>query len=96
MRATRAIILDLWASGMTADEVAERSGVSRDCVFYHLRQGRACGDPRANRRKSRIDGRRTRAKIHLLAKLDVPSRSIARIVGVSERMVQIRLKEITA
>jgi hypothetical protein len=47
----RGAVLDLWASGATAQAIATRLGLSRDSVAAHLTRSRRLGDPRAVVRK---------------------------------------------
>jgi len=43
----RTIILNLWESGMTMDDIAFRVKLDVDTVRNHLRRARKAGDPRA-------------------------------------------------
>lgn len=43
----RAIILNLWASGMTMDDIAFRVKLDVDTVRNHIRRARKAGDPKA-------------------------------------------------
>lgn len=90
----RELVLLYWSQGKSADAIADDLFISRDAVFYHLRRARAAGDARADRRCERIPAKRKRSKIMLLSRLNIHPRSIAKMVGLTERMVQIRLKEL--
>lgn len=89
----REMILKLWASGQTAEQVAEHIDCSRDEVFRQLRLARMDCDPRAARRQYQAPARRRKMKIDILRQLKLSVPQIAAIVGVTTRMVQIRLKE---
>ena len=86
-------ILDLWAEGKTADQICDETYYSRDAVFFHLRKARRYGDPRAARRECQAPARRRAVKIQILNKIGLAPEHIAAMVGVTKRMVQIRLKE---
>lgn len=86
-------ILNMWAEGKTADQICDATFYSRDAVFFHLRKARRYGDPRAARRECQAPARRRAIKIRILDSIGIPPEHIAAMVGVTKRMVQIRLKE---
>jgi predicted transcriptional regulator len=87
-------ILNLWQANYTADEICDYLGCSHGLVFKHLRNARAAGDQRAANRTYRAPARAKTNKIMILARLNAKTDFIASMVGVSRRMVQIRLKEL--
>lgn len=86
-------ILALWQDNLTGDQIADRLNISRDAVFWTLRQARKDCDCRASRRPFRAPARRTAIKIAVLRDIGMKPTQIARIIGVSQRLVQMRLKE---
>lgn len=90
-RAARAI--HLYSTGLTLDQVADQTGYSRDSVEYHLKRARLAGDPRAAHRTRQEPAYRRRKQIRALviAGLDIPA--IARTLGVTRRLVQMRIRE---
>ena len=87
-------ILSLWSQGHTADNIADNLQCSRELVFFHLRAARASGDPRASRRAYQMPAKRKALKIALLAAITNNTKFIAKTVGLSPRMVQLRMREL--
>lgn len=86
-------VLDLWEKGKTGDEIAEEIHMSRDAVFKSLRMARERGDQRARRRDNQMPSIIRRHKIALLASSGLSKEMIANRLGVSIRLVQMRVKE---
>lgn len=55
---TRRAVADLWAKGMTADQIAEALDIGPRRVFRHLKALRRAGDPRAHHRPKYLNQRR--------------------------------------
>ena len=86
-------VLDLWSQGYTEDEICCATDFSREVIYKYLRMARAQGDERAARRIGRIPAMRRKRKIMELAQTIKDPAMIARKLGISTRIVQMRLKE---
>jgi len=85
-------IVSLWASGKTADEIADVLLCERRTVFWHLNRARKAGDTRA-KRVARPQALRRRYKIEMLAQIGWPTVEIAALVECTPRFVQMRTRE---
>jgi DNA-binding CsgD family transcriptional regulator len=93
---TRETILDMWSKGHCADDIAAIAGIDRRNLFQHLRMARALGDARADRRSERVKATDRRKSIAAMVSVGKSKSAIARALGVSKRLVEIRLKEMTS
>jgi hypothetical protein len=87
-------ILSLWSLGYTADQICDQLYCDRSTVFRALSAARNLGDARANRRAYQMPAKRKALKIAILASINANTKFIANTVGLSTRMVQIRLREL--
>ena len=93
MTRCRETIVTMWYQGHSAEDIAEIIGISSTAIFKNLRLARALGDPRAARRVGRIPAMRRRRQILEMAQAAIAPAIIAKKLGVTKRIVQIRIKE---
>lgn len=89
----RETILDLWHEGHSVEDIAEIVGIDRRNIFHNLRMARALGDPRASRRQGRVPAMRRRRQIVEMFQSGKSTTCIAKALGVTKRIVEIRLRE---
>lgn len=87
----------MWAELHTIVEIAEALDISEDTVRAYVRRARRLNDPRASRphnwnRRQECAARR-KTQITLMAKAGVSITDIARKMGISVRLVRMRIKE---
>ena len=94
----RNLVLDLWAGLNTLQEIGSKLNLSQDTVHSYIKRARAKGDPRAvkrtnhwRRRKAKADQRRD--QISLMSHAGMKPMHIAKALGISERLVFMRIKD---
>ncbi len=81
------LILNLWAEGKLAEDIAELATVDYRTVYRVLSMARARGDQRAARRIGRLPAMRRRRKIKELIESGKPKEIIAKTLGVTKRRI---------
>ena len=92
----RNMILDMWASMHTYDEIAKALDIDINTVTRYIIRAKVQGDPRAERvveSKYALRASLRRRQIAMLAEIGVPVPEIAERLGCTVRLVQKRIKE---
>lgn len=86
-------VLEMWSQGHCADDICDLADIERDQLFRLLARCRAMGDPRAARRIGRVPAMRRRRKIIELVNDGKSPTAIAKALGVTKRLVLLRIQE---
>ena len=94
---TRNQVMELWARMFDYDSICEKLDIGRSTVVDIIKQAREAGDPRAVRpykHRGVMRGETRRRQIEMLHGQGLRKRDIAKRLGVSPRLIEIRLKEL--
>lgn len=94
MNRRSARIIALWVEGKTGPDIAEEVGCSVTWVFRTLRKARIRGE--IARRKHQAPAHGRRKKIAVLKAAGADNATIAAMLGTTERLVRMRVRELNA